>query len=397
MLRVEPHNSFTLRSPTGRAHGWVMYPHVSYLNHSCMPCVAAVADGNTMVVEALRDVTRGEELTICYLRLDAADDDGHGTSVWGFNCGCGRCDGSASAEALHEFDAAFRCPCGCITTRRKIEAGCGKCVCHEHSRVPQTLEVVGGAPCADTTAAHVEQAACSADETSSAPPPSPPPPSPPSSPPPPQALETRPLTPNDLAAAASLTSHAFFSSPSYKAIVPDDQQRGAFLQWLFERNYWLRLGSHSGYCVFDREELVMFFMLEMPDLPRLSLWDMLRAGLAMGFLLHGVGAMRRLLETKAWFEAREREALGERAGTVARIERVTVLPDRQGQGVGSAALRAALREADEMGLAVFLATQEERNVRFYARLGFEVIVDEVCPIGEGYRSWMMLREPGGGE
>ena len=40
-----------------------------------------------------------------------------------------------------------------------------------------------------------------------------------------------------------------------------------------------------------------------------------------------------------------------------------------------------------------LATQEERNVTFYRRLGFAVIADEICPIGATYRSWMMLREP----
>ena len=166
------------------------------------------------------------------------------------------------------------------------------------------------------------------------------------------------------------------------------------MPWLFERNFWLRLGSESAYCVFDDDELVMFFMLEMPDLPRLTLWEMLRAGLGAGYFIHGVGSMRRLLATKTWFETREREVLGERAGTVARLERVTVLPDRQGRGIGSAALCVALQRTDKLGLAVFLCTQEERNVRFYSRLGFEVIADERCPFGDGYRNWMMLREPG---
>ena len=47
---------------------------------------------------------------------------------------------------------------------------------------------------------------------------------------------------------------------------------------------------------------------------------------------------------------------------------------------------------DALGLAVFLATQEERNLTFYRRLGFAVIADEICPIGATYRCWMMLRE-----
>ena len=197
-----------------------------------------------------------------------------------------------------------------------------------------------------------------------------------------------------LADAALLTSQAFQTAPAYVAMVPDPSRRAAFLRWLFERNFWLRLGSESAHCVFDDHELIMVFMLEVPSLPRLSLWAMLRAGLAAGYLIHGFGPMRRLLATKAWFEAKEREALGERFGTVARLERVTVLPCRQGHGVGSAALRAALQRTDALSLAVVLSTQEERNVRFYRRLGFGVIAEEGCPCGDGYWNWIMLREPG---
>jgi len=208
-------------------------------------------------------------------------------------------------------------------------------------------------------------------------------------------LKTRPLTIEHLAAAASLTARAFHMTPSYTAIVPDPSRRAAFLPWLFERNFWLRLGSQSAYCVFQGDELVMCYMFEKPGLPRLTCLEMLRAGLALGYVIHGVAAMRRLLETKAWFEAWERKMLGERAGTVARLERVTVLPARQGQGIGSAALRVALQEADNLGLAVYLCTQEERNVRFYRRLGFEVIADEQCPLGDdgNFRNWMLLRDP----
>ena len=81
----------------------------------------------------------------------------------------------------------------------------------------------------------------------------------------PLQLETRPLTMEHLANAASLTSQAFQSTPSYREIVPNPSQRAAFLPWLFERNFWLRLGSESAYCVFDDDELVMFFMLEMSN------------------------------------------------------------------------------------------------------------------------------------
>ena len=194
-----------------------------------------------------------------------------------------------------------------------------------------------------------------------------------------------PLDHLQLAAAATLTAEAF-QGRIYKAIV--QMTINATPCWLFERNYWLRLDSQSGYCVFEGEDLVMFYMLEKPDLPRLSLWDMICAGLPAGYVLHGPGAMRRLLETKAWFEMKEREVLGDRAGTVARLERVTVTPGRQGQGVGSAALRSALREADLRGLAVVLGTQEMERALLSPWLRGHL--DDECPLGGGTKL-MMLR------
>jgi len=77
-----------------------------------------------------------------------------------------------------------------------------------------------------------------------------------------------------------------------------------------------------------------------------------------------------------------------------RLNRMTVLPEYQGKGVGTHALSSALEEADQEGLSVVLATQERRNVVFYKRLGFKVVDESHVDIGKGYTNWMMLREPG---
>ena len=47
---------------------------------------------------------------------------------------------------------------------------------------------------------------------------------------------------------------------------------------------------------------------------------------------------------------------------------------------------------EDPGAAAALSTQRDENVVFYARLGFEVVLDE--PIGRGdsaFRNWIMLR------
>ena len=163
-----------------------------------------------------------------------------------------------------------------------------------------------------------------------------------------------PLSESSLGEAVSLLSHAFKETPSYQEIAADPKRTQSFLAWLFERDLWLKLRTGAPRCVFEStsggggggggeegQKLVMFFSLEKPGARQVTTWDMLRAGLLLGVLVHGLAITRRLVQTKAWFEERESALLGERAGSVARLERVAVLPSRQGRGVGSAALASA--------------------------------------------------------
>ncbi|MEZ7002263.1 GNAT family N-acetyltransferase [Streptomyces sp. AD55] len=72
---------------------------------------------------------------------------------------------------------------------------------------------------------------------------------------------------------------------------------------------------------------------------------------------------------------------------------VGVDPARQGQGLGTAVIRPGLRAAEKAGVPAFLETSEERNVRFYQHLGFEVTAAYPLP-GGGPHTWAMTRRPG---
>jgi GNAT superfamily N-acetyltransferase len=137
-------------------------------------------------------------------------------------------------------------------------------------------------------------------------------------------------------------------------------------------------------------------MFVTPDIPHPSMWDMIRVGILKAVWLFGFAPVRRLLQTKDWYEAKEIEIFGARVHDMVRLERMTVLPKHQGKGMGSQALKTALDEADSNGVAVFLATQEERNVVFYSRLGFEVADESFFEPGSPHtpiKNWFMIREP----
>lgn len=71
-------------------------------------------------------------------------------------------------------------------------------------------------------------------------------------------------------------------------------------------------------------------------------------------------------------------------------------PGYQGRGLGAATLAPGLRFADEHGLPVCLVcleTSSDANVRFYVRLGFDVVRHWRVANGTGPDLWLMQRAP----
>ena len=180
----------------------------------------------------------------------------------------------------------------------------------------------------------------------------------------------------------------------------DDRMfRKQFLTWLFERNFRLRLGTSVNRAVFEnsssddgkKKKLLAFFMFVSPDVPNVGLLDMLREGFLLVPIKFGFGVMKRLLSIKDEYERIEHAVMDKHGITsLYKLERMVVHPSYQGKGVGSKALQQALDEADTKGLPVLLGTQEERNLRFYNKLGFEVVdTANLC----GCTHWSMLRQP----
>lgn len=69
-----------------------------------------------------------------------------------------------------------------------------------------------------------------------------------------------------------------------------------------------------------------------------------------------------------------------------------VHPEHQRQGLGSAVLRPILKRCDADGSPCLTETSSLDNVRFYARLGFEVVARVSMP-EDGPDVWIMQRKP----
>jgi len=76
----------------------------------------------------------------------------------------------------------------------------------------------------------------------------------------------------------------------------------------------------------------------------------------------------------------------------AEVGRLTVVPDRQGQGLGSRLLRALEAElpANVLELRLFTGEHSNRNIKLYARLGY--VETGRQPTGADY-SLVHMRKP----
>lgn len=66
-------------------------------------------------------------------------------------------------------------------------------------------------------------------------------------------------------------------------------------------------------------------------------------------------------------------------------------PERQGHGLGSAALQPILERCDQDGIGAYLECSKERNIAFYGRHGFQVTGELRLP--RGPLIYAMWREP----
>ena len=74
------------------------------------------------------------------------------------------------------------------------------------------------------------------------------------------------------------------------------------------------------------------------------------------------------------------------------LSHVGVVPEHQGEGLGSALMRDGLASGDHLGVPTWLETSRVENAAYYERFAFRTVVDEDAPDG-GPHIWFMRRDP----
>lgn len=164
----------------------------------------------------------------------------------------------------------------------------------------------------------------------------------------------------DAARLAVVMAKAFHDDPVIGWLLPDARRRPARLRRFFGielRHLALRRG-----CVWTTSDLSGAALVLPPGRWRVPLGATLREGSAFGA---GLARAAKLGATMEWRHPREVR------GPHYYVRDVGVLPEKQGQGLGSALLAPALARCDREGLPAYLEASSERNAALYERLGFE--------------------------
>lgn len=194
------------------------------------------------------------------------------------------------------------------------------------------------------------------------------------------------LAPSQVEAATAVLTRAFFDDPLTVYIVPDEEKRISFLTWSFAK--FVEYGLSYGHVDTTASQVEGAALWLPPGNTVLTLSRLIKMGMFLTPLKLGLAGFRRFLNvTNHLEELHKRDVPSDHWYLFV----LGVDPPHQGQGVGGRLIAPTLARADREGRPCYLETMKERNVPFYQKHGFAVVVEGDLPKG-GPHFWTMRRE-----
>ncbi len=200
------------------------------------------------------------------------------------------------------------------------------------------------------------------------------------------SVKIEPLTESQIPAAGALLARAFHDDPLMTYSIPDAAERTRLLPEVYAR--MIRFGTLAGE-VHTTEDFagVALWMPPGATWPREK---MVASGMHEIAAIIGDAAYQRYREVvgREW-QARQRDMDDD----CWYLFLLGVEPRLQGRGLGRALMRPVLARADAARVPCYLETEHERNVAFYKKQGFDLIVNGEEAGSTGVRFWSFRRLP----
>ncbi len=195
------------------------------------------------------------------------------------------------------------------------------------------------------------------------------------------------LTDSQISAAAATLARAFHDDPLMTYAIPDAAERVRLLPDMYAR--MIRFGTLAGE-VYVTAGVLKGVALWLPPHAKWTRENIQASGMHETPNLIGNDAYQRYREVvgREW-QARERDL----PSACWYLFLLGVEPDSQRRGLGGALMRPVLARADDEHAACYLETENQRNVAFYLKQGFDLIVNGEEAGASGVRFWTFRRLP----
>ena len=209
-----------------------------------------------------------------------------------------------------------------------------------------------------------------------------------------EKLKLKSISPDLYPSSAHLVAASFFDNPAHIYLCPDAQTRIEQLTWLLGVNLKLQLnlGAES-FCIADNSTVRAMGFWTKPNEVKVGLTEKIRGGLLKVPFKMGWTGFKRVLEVSAGIENHLVKTMGN-TQPYRYLNNMVIQEDMRGKGLGANILEKqfAAIQATEKDAIFALSTQRYWTVKFYERLGFEVLLEE--KIGQGdlaFTNWTMRK------
>ena len=169
-----------------------------------------------------------------------------------------------------------------------------------------------------------------------------------------------PIDKIDISQAAKLCAEAFITTPFTSTVMGGQNKKN--LKNLTRGMEMILKGPGYVFVAKDGDQLVgVIRMVKWPDCQKSTPRGMIAL---LGKIFGGQGFRNMLHFRKIWASHDPQEAHWH-------VDPLCVLPESQGQGIGSQLMSFCCEKVDEDGILAYLETDQEQNVRLYERFGFK--------------------------
>jgi len=195
-----------------------------------------------------------------------------------------------------------------------------------------------------------------------------------------ETISIVPIENGDIHDAAKVVARAFAPSPFTMAMSRDKEKSEQGMSRVFK----VMFRYFPGQVFVAKEGGHVVGVMRMVEWPRCQMTPLQAMRLLPTMFSMGPGAGLRTMKGRGtWAKHDPKEPHWH-------LDPLTVVPERQGQGIGTRLLSEFCSRVDKTGLAAYLETDRPENVRLYERFGFKV-TREITVIG--VPCWFMWRAP----